>query len=302
MNLEEPHGTLLLQVDPIEQKLERRVRLRALQNLRAEQQQRGPCRRSRRPRSRRRRDTPGPTPSRCGAASCESNHATGFTPRAAASGPSVQTGLLSKKTSVSVVHAGRDRARRVDVRAQDRARRVELRLRQRLRRSRRDDWRSAASGTRARFVADVPIAITVPPFSMNCLQLRQRAVGRDRADLIAVLGGNVLRSASRRRPPPPPPRPPRPPPAPGIAPPTKINVSYFALRLPASSSGAKTRVERELELLENPARPAGVNRAAVLIPEADAAPGEPRARGRRLRSSRREVHAALGRGFLDDRR
>ena len=54
------------------------------------------------------------------------------------------------------------------------------------------------------------------------------------------------------------------------APSTRISTSNLSRRPPLSSSGGVDQLERELELLEQPARPAGRHRPAVAVPQADA--------------------------------
>ncbi len=124
--------------------------------------------------------------------------------------------------------------------------------------------------------------MTVPPFSMNARMMRQRSFGADRADLIAVFGGKVRRcrrsaasaraAASSRSPTAARARAARP------AADRRRNPAFdedqrvvLRVQVAGVELWREHPIERELELFQDPARPAGVHRPAILIPEADRA-------------------------------
>ena len=210
-------------------------------------------------------------------------------------------------------HALRDRRGGVDRDAQDRAGHVELLRRQRpggpvrgaldevvLHRQLEELRQSSSTIARPRR--------TVPPSSRNFLSCGAWSAPRCSAPQLALdtcagielwppahrrhaaaaapAARRAATSAGRRRP----------------NPDGKMITSYLLDRLPASSACGKDDLERELELLEDPARPARRHRAAVLVGERD--PNLPQLDrvARRPSGDTFEVDAEIGRELLDSRR
>ena len=226
---------------------------------------------------RRRSGSSAPTPSRCGAAPALSNQATGRTPLSIACGPSANTGLLSKNTSTLVVEAVRDRRRVVDRHAQHRSGHVVLLGRQRpmARRrpsARRDGCRPAGRASCARLGGGSTDREDRAAVLDELLELRaglRRGVGPSHRPVLrrnVAVGSSTSAAASaacRRR------HPARPPPPAGPTPDGKMITSNLAGEVARVERLRIDDLERELELLEEQARPARRHRAAVLIRERD---------------------------------